>query len=420
MNSITKTVVLHDVDSRIPNLALLKLGTFYRQQGWRVVLSRACDRAQQAARIDADLHLGSVVFRTPSSARAVEKLQALYGDRIEFGGSGVDLARRLPLEVEACFPDYSLYDHTLYALGFLTRGCNKRCAFCVVPEKEGRLQRQAASFDDFVPREQRNVLLLDDNLLAYPDVEDLLGEMIARRYAINFSQTLDIAYLTEVRCNLLRQVDSMNARFTKRLIYFSLNRAKDIRQFEKRADLLKGFGEHGVAVIMLYGFDSRLSEDYERFRFIRRKGYIPFFQQYWPIEGVPSRLPEDYFDMDLNPMIRLTFYSNGQNWEKYLLWINTLYFQRYGRYYRPLIEILYRYNHKHRLEWFRMNPGFVSDDLYQDHRDSVPELRGKLRHDVGLPAPRGLVQWLAREQPLTADPTGDCTVPAEQPFSRRW
>ena len=167
----------------------------------------------------------------------------------------------------------------------------------------------------------------------------------------------------------------------------------------------------------LYGFDSRLSEDYERFLFIRQKGYIPFFQQYWLIEGVPSRLPEDYFDMDLNEMIRLTFYSNGQNWEKYLLWINTLYFQRYGRYYRPLFEILYRYNHKHRLGRFRMNPGVVGDELYRGRGDSVPELRGKLQHGVGLPPPRGLVQWLAREQPLSAPPTGDCPVPTEHPFS---
>lgn len=88
--------------------------------------------------------------------------------------------------------------------------------------------------------------------------------------------------------------------------------------------MLKGFGRHGVAVIMLYGFDTSLSEDYERFRFIRRKGYIPFFQQYWPItQASPTACRTDYFDMDLNAMIRLTFHSNGQNWEKYLRWINT-------------------------------------------------------------------------------------------------
>jgi hypothetical protein len=81
-------------------------------------------------------------------------------DRIEIGGSGYSISKRLPDEVEACFPDYGVYGHTLYALGFLTRGCNKRCAFCIVPAKEGRLKLQTASFDDFVPAGQRNVIAL--------------------------------------------------------------------------------------------------------------------------------------------------------------------------------------------------------------------------------------------------------------------
>jgi len=29
----------------------------------------------------------------------------------------------------------------------------------------------------------------------------------------------------------------------------------------------------------------------------------------------------------------LTFRSNGQNWEKYLRWLNRLYYETFGRYY---------------------------------------------------------------------------------------
>ena len=184
------------------------------------------------------------------------------------------------------------------------------------------------------------------------------------------------------------------ARFTKRLIYFSLNRTRDIRQFDKRAELLKGFGRHGVAVIMLYGFDTRLSEDYERFRSIRRKGYIRSSSSTG--RSASDRLPADFFDMDLNAMIRLTFYSNGHNWEKYLLWINTLYFQRYGRYYRPLDRDAGRLQQQASTEWFRMNPACLSDELYQDHRDSLAELRATLRQGLGPQAPRGLTRWLAQ------------------------
>ena len=50
-------------------------------------------------------------------------------------------------------------------------------------------------------------MLLDDNLLSFPDVELLLLEMARRRYTVNFSQTLDIAYLTPRVYALLLKVN---------------------------------------------------------------------------------------------------------------------------------------------------------------------------------------------------------------------
>ena len=366
-----KTVVLHDIDSRIPNLALMKLSAHYRQLKWNVVLSRP-RTGGPPARIDADRHVASAVFYAEPSMRRVDSLRRIYGERFDVGGSGVSLERRLPPEIETLFPDYSLYRHRLYALGFLTRGCNKRCAFCIVPAKEGPLKRPAQSFDAFVPPRQRNVMLLDDNLLSYPGVEDLLLEMICRRYAVNFNQTLDVTYLNESNYGLLRRIDYRNARFDKPMIYFSLNYPKMIEHFRARRHMLEGFGQDCVTVVCIYGFDTSLSQDYERFYWLRRLWLIPFFQEYWPIPGVPARLPENYFDMDLNRMIRLTFRSNGYNWEKYLRWLNLRYFRAFGRFYRPLVEIIHRYNNKERLEWFKRHPELMTDTLYRDLRSDSP------------------------------------------------
>jgi hypothetical protein len=375
-----KHVVLHDLDSRIPNLALMKLGAFYRGQGCDVTLARPRFSTRPGAMPEADAHFASVIFHTPLSHRRLASLQAALGPRVEIGGSGFSLDRRLPPEAESCSPDYGLYRHTLYALGFLTRGCNKRCAFCIVPAKEGRLKRQTNSFDDFVPPGQRNVMLLDDNLLAYPEVEGLLLEMIDRGYAVNFSQTLDIAYLTESKYQLLRRIDYRSARFNNRMIYFSLNYPRTIRQFTDRREMLRGFGEDCVTVVCIYGFDTSLREDYERFYWLRRLRLIPFFQEYWPIAGVPSRLPREYFDVDLRDMLRLTFRSNGYNWEKYLRWLNRMYFARFGRFYRPLLNTIFRYNNKARFEWYLHRPELLTDELYRD-------FRGDARH--------GDAEWMA-------------------------
>jgi hypothetical protein len=116
--------------------------------------------------------------------------------------------------------------------------------------------------------------------------------------------------------------------------------------------------------VSIYGFDTTLSEDYSRWMLLRRLMLVPFFQEYWPIEGVPSRLPDTFFDMDLNEVIRLTFRSNGQNWEKYLRWLNRLYFQTYGRYYQPLVEKIYRYNNKPALKRYLNRPHMLSGEMY--------------------------------------------------------
>ena len=129
--------------------------------------------------------------------------------------------------------------------------------------------------------------------------------------------------------------------------------------------MLKGFGPDAVSVVCIYGFDTRLSEDYVRWRMLRRLQLVPFFQEYWPIPGVPDRLPADFFDMDLNEVIRLTFRSNGKNWEKYLRWLNRRYFRTFGRYYRPLVEIIYRYNNRHRIARYLRNPMLLTNALYR-------------------------------------------------------
>jgi hypothetical protein len=353
------SVVLYDLDSRIPNLVLMKLSDSYKRRGYRVVLVR------ESLYIKADRHFASTVFSGDRSESRVQTLRRIYGDDIEIGGSGVSLGARLAPEIESIFPDYGLYGHRSYALGYLTRGCSKRCPFCVVPVKEGKAVRKAASFADFVPQGQRNVMLLDDNLLAYPWAEDLLAEMRLKRYAVNFSQSLDISYLNGRIYGLLNRIDSRNARFTKRMFYFACNSMKTAGRLLEKRDLLRAYGKDSVTVLILYGFDTHLSEDHRRFLVLRRLMLLPFFMEYRPIPGVPPRVPADYFDMDLDAVIRLTFRSNGQNWEKYLRWVNRLYFQTFGRYYLPLLRTIYRYNHKERIGRYLSRPDLLTTELYR-------------------------------------------------------
>lgn len=92
-----------------------------------------------------------------------------------------------------------------------------------MPRKEGDLKEDYATFDEFVPSNQQNVMLLDANLLASRNAFAMLEEMIRRNYRVNFSQTLDISYLTDDVVSLLLQIQSVNSRFSKPMYYFSCN-----------------------------------------------------------------------------------------------------------------------------------------------------------------------------------------------------
>lgn len=114
-----------DVDSKIPNLALMKLSRFHKERGDKVELFLPL-----AANLYDKVYV-SKIFKYSDMPHYVDP------DQMEIGGTGFDLKVSLPPEVECLQPDYSLYRYP-HNIGFTMRGCRFRCKFCVVPEKEGQ------------------------------------------------------------------------------------------------------------------------------------------------------------------------------------------------------------------------------------------------------------------------------------------
>ena len=55
------------------------------------------------------------------------------GAKIFRGGTGIDVKSQLPTEIESITElDYSLYHDCDYSIQFLSRGCIRKCPFCVV------------------------------------------------------------------------------------------------------------------------------------------------------------------------------------------------------------------------------------------------------------------------------------------------
>jgi hypothetical protein len=340
------TILLLDVDSRLPNLALMKLSRYFKEQGRRVALA-----GRQAFVAGVEVVYASAVFYRPSTQKIVEELRKYYGGSLIAGGSGVDVSLRLPKEVEQMPADYSLYPELGdRAIGFLTRGCPFRCPFCIVPLKEGE-NRQVAALDDLMTEGRRKLILLDDNILAHPRAVEFLEDMAARNVEVNFNQTLDLRLMDRDKARLLKRIHCSNLRFTRRVYHFSLNDNGNPDEVRRKYQMF-GFGSRdNVEFICMYGFNTTLAEDVERFRFLRSlPGAYVFVQEYQPIPDGPPPGTAEFFDEHadelIDQLIRVIFPQNMKSMEKYYRWVSRQYARTFGRLHRGLVDTLFRYNRR--------------------------------------------------------------------------
>lgn len=188
---------LIDVDGDYPNLALMKLSSYWKNKGADVALNSLRE---------ADQVYISVVF-TKNHRKALSIQRATGGI---IGGSGLgDYSNILPDEIEHTCPDYSLYNLD-YSMGFTSRGCIRDCSFCIVPKKEGGII-EWSPLSEFV--RHKKVVILDNNFLASPLWRSKLNEMIDKDLKVDFNQGLDIRLLNKEKAELLAKLSPPYLRF---------------------------------------------------------------------------------------------------------------------------------------------------------------------------------------------------------------
>ena len=251
----------------IPNLALMKLSAHYKAKGAEVWLDFPLGAPY-------DVAFGSCIFTW--NAGRLRDYARICGDT---GGSGVDLAKELPAEIEHATPDYALYGID-YALGFTSRGCVRRCGFCVVPEKEGRV-RDHAEIREFWTG-QKLVRLLDANFLAAPSWRARLAEARALGIALDLNQGLDIRLVTDDVARELAQT-----RTPKRGLTFSLDSMAYSDAFERGMAALTraGLSMSAVGVYVLLGYREDRRTELERVKLAGADGRYIFPMRYRGPDG---------------------------------------------------------------------------------------------------------------------------------------
>lgn len=277
---------LIDVDGHnFPNLPLMKLSAWDKQNGdtveWYEPLFHSMEEPFDK------VYMSKVFSFTPDypyyvNANEVIKGGSGYCISLVGGKEIFDKSKdiELPKEVETIYPDYGIYYDKIpevrdTAYGFLTRGCPCNCDFCHVGCKEGKQSYKVADLNTFW-RDQKNIVLLDPNITACKDWEELFQQLIDSGAWIDFSQGLRIHMMTQEKAEMLKQMKIKQ-------LHFAWDKYEDknivVPKFKEFAKMT-GWDHRKLSVYVLCGFDSTFKQDLERVYILRDLGYSPYVMLY--------------------------------------------------------------------------------------------------------------------------------------------
>lgn len=207
--------------------------------------------------------------------------QPFQTDEIIYGGTGFDVkivgerekyikGQDLPPEIEHIYPDYELYG-VKRAIGFLSRGCPNRCPFCLISIKEGVVSNKVADVSEFW-KGQKEIEILDPNLLACKDHIELLQQLIDTKAKINFSQGLDARFITDENAELLSTIKLSMVHFAMDLPQNNERVKKGLEIFLKHNPKIN---KRNIVVYVLTNFNTTFEQDYERINIIKSLGIKP-------------------------------------------------------------------------------------------------------------------------------------------------
>lgn len=278
---------LMDNGTRHPNLALMKLAGFYRDNGYEVNL--IYKNYLDVNKYDR-VYISKVFSFTNVPQWVVELPHVIKGGT----GFFLDGGENLPDEIEHHKPYYDLYkeyvyeqinlgkkrqnfaDYLDYSIGFTTRGCFRKCSFCV-NKKYNRVFKHSP-IDEFLDTERPYIYLWDDNILAYENWESVIDDIEATGKPFQFRQGIDIRLMTDRKAKRFNE-----AKYHGDFI-FAFDNIEDKNLIIEKVQLWKRYSSKICKMYVISGYDSQDEEDirnvFERIKILMKYGSLPYIMRY--------------------------------------------------------------------------------------------------------------------------------------------
>lgn len=287
---------LLDKNCRYPNLALMKMSNFYKNEGHQVDLIDYSEINE----VD-KIYVSKVFYNTEIpdylDPEGREQTLNLFADLdIEYGGTGFDFDKEefLPDEIEHCYPDYELYNEYVqerlqagenrrkykyyldYSLGFTTRFCFRGCKFCVNRNRSKVVKW--ADINEFYNPEKPKINLFDDNILGYPGCVEIIRELNSIEKPYRFNQGLDIRVLTKEKAEALAAAH-YDGDYT-----FAFDNLEEKELVLEKLKLWKQYTDARSKFYVLTGFKGQDVENivkaFKRVKILAKHGVVPYIMRH--------------------------------------------------------------------------------------------------------------------------------------------
>jgi len=307
---------------RFPNLVCMKLCAWHKQNGCTVSLKTDYDKLDSFDKV----YISKVFTITEIPYEPKDKTdkrcntiadwysnnELLKRENVVYGGTGFfyDKSPLLPYEVEHIMPDYHLYDDWIkkcvdsgakkseftyyqdYSIGMATRGCFRKCGFCVNRNCSESLQH--SPIKEFLDVRRKKICLQDDNFLACPNWKEILLELQSTGKPFQFKQGLDVKLLTDENCEIL-----FKSKYDGDYI-FAFDNIDDSEIIESQIRLLRKYTSKIPKFYVFCGYDraGKYDEDFwlsdiysvfQRLNILGKYGCIPYLTRFERCAESPYR-----------------------------------------------------------------------------------------------------------------------------------
>ncbi len=303
----------------------MKLSSYYKAQGYDVSLKLDYDNLDEYDKVTiSKVFMDTEIPNEPDDKllKTEVNIANFYKDNpilnlpnVEYGGTGFyyDKSPKLPEEIEHIMPDYHLYDewvqvqldagvkakdlqyYTDYSIGFTTRGCIRKCKFCV--NRNYSKCELHSSLSEFIDKNRPYICLLDDNIFASPKWKDVFDDLIATGKRFQFKQGCDERLMTDEKCEYLFN----KARWIGDII-FAFDNIKDKNLIVNRLEMIRRHTKKNVKFYVFCGFNhdnpghyddnfyrKDIEDLFERIKILMSFGCLPYIMRYKDYEMSPYR-----------------------------------------------------------------------------------------------------------------------------------